>query len=466
MRSVTALLMVLPLITWGQWESVGGGTMAGDPRTLLFDTVSDQLYAVGDMRFMAVDTLQVNGTAMWDGAIWRPLGGGVSHPFNGLVPPVQAVCLYDSGVVIAGSQYGMSGVPNTRRVAKWQNGSWHSCGLDSLAQPYGGAVRLTVIDDTMHLLGASAIVYQGDTIERWAKYDGEHWTAGDPNEEWDFAITSLCKYQGVMYAGGNFDLSGGQNDLVRKGPNGWEELGQGLVGDPWVNDLVEYNGLLWVAGEFYQSAGNAASCLMAWDGNQWLNPFPQIQFFGQCRDLDVRNGKLYFGGAMYVDGLPEYYGLGEYDGDQVCIVGGPKAFSGRIAVSADTLYMATCKYLYCANQGPQVNTIAKWPLNAPPDACFDVEVGVQEQALPGALRIWPNPASDQITLSWPIADGGDVAAVHVFNDLGQVVLRTVLAAGTSDAQLFVGHLAAGCYSLALVGEGGELLKRATLVHQP
>jgi hypothetical protein len=441
MIRVATVAFFLPALAQGQWESVGGGTMAGEPRTLLFDPTSERLYAVGDMRYMVVDTLQVNGTAMWDGAIWRPLGGGVSHPFSGLVPQVQSICKYDSGYVVVGAFLGMAGVPNTRVVAKWQNGSWHSCGLDSLSQPYGNAIRLLVIDDTLNMLGGDAIVYQGDTIRSWAKYDGEHWYHGDASEEWIYAISSLCRYQGVMYAGGNLQLSGGRNDLVRKGPNGWEELGQGLLGDPWVNDLVEYDGLLWVVGEFYQSAGNAASGLMAWDGNQWLNPFPQLNFTSQGRDFEVANGKLYFSGAMQVQGLVGEYRIGVYDGDQVCILGGPDVWMNRIAVSADTLYGATCKYLFCANQGQQVNSIAKWPLNAPPDACFDVEVGIQEQSLQGLVQLWPNPVLDVLHLNNP-----QPAYATIIDATGrQVMVVQVPAQGAVP----VAALASGCYVLHL-----------------
>lgn len=449
MKRLATLIFFLPALAHGQWASVGEGTVAGEPRKLLFDASTGRLYAVGDMGLMSMNSTQVNGTTFWDGGAWYPMGTGVDDPGGGVVAPVQSICAYDSGFVVVGAFLGMGGVPNTRRVAKWQDGSWHSCGLDSLAQPYGGAIRLIVIDDTMHLLGASPIVYQGDTLKRWAKYDGEHWYAGDASEDWSYGISSLCKYQGVLYAGGNLQLSGGQNDLVRKGPNGWEELGQGLLGDPWVNDLVEYDGLLWVAGEFYQSAGNAASCLMAWDGNQWLNPFPQLNFTSQGRDLEVANDKLYFSGAMEVQGLVGEYRIGVFDGDQVCILGGPDVWMNRIAVSADTLYGATCKYLYCANQGPQVNSIAKWPLNAAPDACFDVEVGVQEQVQAGALQIWPNPAQDVLHLS-----NATAGRVTVTDATGrQVMAVQVPAQGTVP----VVALASGCYVLHLHSEQGQLL---------
>lgn len=96
-----------------------------------------------------------------------------------------------------------------------------------------------------------------------------------------------------------------------------------------------------------------------------------------------------------------------------------------------------------------------------------VHIGVDEvQATPGSLLLYPNPVGDYLMLSWSVSLQVHIAEAIVFNDLGQVVLRTPLAAGTGNVQLSVGHLSIGCYALALVGESGELLKTSTFVHQP
>lgn len=223
--------------------------------------------------------------------------------------------------------------------------------------------------------------------------------------------------------------------------------------------MIEYDGLLWVAGEFYQAAGNAASCVMAWDGSQWLEPFPELDFFAQCRDLAVIDGKLYFGGAMYVDGLNGYYGLGSYDGEQVCILGGPEVLVGSLAGSADTLYLGGCKYVDCSQSGVLINKVGKWPLDAPPDICFDAVVGMDEAdgATMAQLRVVPNPAGNGATLFIHL----DVREVRVHNGQGQEVLRA--NPGYGALYLPTGTWAEGCYHVSATDGKGSILGRAKVL---
>ncbi|MCB9180949.1 MAG: hypothetical protein H6593_05765 [Flavobacteriales bacterium] len=132
-----------------------------------------------------------------------------------------------------------------------------------------------MVDGQLHLHGAFNTV-DGQPISNWAVYDGTTWQQVDTTEEFGFNTAKAVRYQGDLYVAGNFNTSNGVNDLARQGPNGWEALGPGLLGDPWVNEMVVYDGLLWVTGEFYEWWGNAASGIMAWDGSQWHNMFPDI----------------------------------------------------------------------------------------------------------------------------------------------------------------------------------------------
>jgi Beta-propeller repeat len=96
-----------------------------------------------------------------------------------------------------------------------------------------------------------------------------------------------------------------------------------------------------------------------------------------------------------------------------------------------------------------------------------VHIGVDEvQATTGSLLVYPNPATDQIHLSWPMTHGEAVLEAIVFNDLGQTALRVPLTTQAGSAQFSIQGLAVGFYGLALVGEGGEFLSIATFIREP
>ncbi|MBK8947563.1 MAG: hypothetical protein IPM68_01475 [Flavobacteriales bacterium] len=54
-------------------------------------------------------------------------------------------------------------------------------------------------------------------------------------------------------------------------------------------------------------------------------PFPQIAHVAYGRDPLVANGKLYYTGTFVANGLDNFFFLAllEYDGQQVCVMGGP-----------------------------------------------------------------------------------------------------------------------------------------------
>jgi hypothetical protein len=383
-----------------QWADLAGGYSYGQSNWALYDSIDNRVYLCGNMRYMAQNTAEVRGVAYWQDGLWHRMNYGSVYPSPGVGPAVQAMCRLDTTMVVAGQIRGMDSIPNTRGVAQWHSGSWHSMGIDSASFISPNASRLQVINDTLHMLGGFVFVYDGDTIRNWAVWNGNTWAPGDTNVIFNYFTRAVCWYQSDFYMAGNFNVLGGVKDIARRNGGAWQSLGTGIMGDPWVNDMVVYDGLLWVVGEFYRSAGNPGSGIMVWDGTQWLDPFPMLDMFAQGRDLEIIDGRLYFTGAMNVDGMADYYGVGRYDGEELCIIGGPEVFALNLTGNADTLYMATCGTHTCYPDGLPVNGIAKWPMDAPPDICFDVEVGVAEGLnIMYQPSLHPNPFSTTALLT-------------------------------------------------------------------
>lgn len=463
-QQIIVLLMCISVCTsdvLGQWTSVAGGFGYGEVRDLHYSMTEHRLYVAGQMNYARQDSVVLNGVGYWDGQHWHAMGSGITHPNLGLVPPAQAVFVTDSSVVIAGQFQKVGEVLNTAAVAVWQAGAWGTAGLDSAAVYGTMPVRLDTLDGTLQLFGGFTWNF-ADTIENWAQQNASGWCQYDPLEPFEPFGGAACRFQGEVYAAGNFETLNGVYDVARQGSNGWEQLGPGLLGDPVVQDMLVFDDLLWVCGDYLAAAGNVASGLMAWDGSQWLNKFPQISMVAQCGDLLVANGKLYISGPFQVLGLPGIYRLAEYDGQDLCVFGGPDVVIGRIAVSTDTLYGQTCKYLHCLNQGPQVNFIAKWPLDAPADTCFAVAQGMEDLDAP-LFTVRPNPTSNSIQITF-----SKVPFSHdwiVLTDMQGRELDRWRAANATAVLDLSGH-AAGAYLLSLHDSEGHPLQQRTVILEP
>ena len=239
----------------------------------------------------------------------------------------------------------------------------------------------------------------------------------------------------------------------------------GLQGDCYVSDLEVYDDLLWVTGFFFTDAGNAATGVMAWNGEQWLDPFPQAEMYGWGRSLTVANGKLYFVGPMNVDGLTGTYQIGEYDGNTLCIRGGNVAWPTLVVASPDTLFAKVCTQLGCnENGGPVVNGIVKMPLDYPADTCFVIGVGVAEAAQKDRhqFTVFPNPAIGTVTVIG-FTKATDDLRCELTDATGRILLRTGLKTTGGSVFLDINGIAPGVYSMALRDESGIPVFSDTLV---
>lgn len=429
-----------------QWELVGGGTTS-PVWDIEYVQSEDRLYAVGQMPFIG-DSLRVNGTCYYENGQWYPMNTGVYNPFGGVHPPVTDILVLDTMIVVCGQFSMIDSVPDTQEFAYWQNNEWHSMGVSN--SWHGSARRSVIVDDKIHVLGAVDTV-NGQAMHSWAIYDGGVWSSGDTSAPFTQGYTqTLIRYQGDLIMGGNFIAPNGDIDLVRQGPNGWEKLGQGILGDPWINEMVEYDGLLWVVGEFYDFWGNAATGLLVWDGMQWSDPFPQIHAFSQGFNLELANGKLYVTMPFNVAGLSGDYFVAEYDGQQLCILGGPNSLVRTVTVSTDTLY--AMRYVS--------GIISKWPLSAPADTCFQVSIGIDHlsQTSGSSLLVAPNPASTELRIS---LNSGFMQEVTLRNVQGRLVKKIVINSNTHNLDLC--GFRSGLYFLSVLTDVGTVLSEKVLV---
>jgi len=459
MRTLAALGgLTIPLMLAAQWMTLDGG-LSSIPRSMFYDSSAMRLVVAG--QFNSADGMPVHGVAQWNGA-WSALGTGV-------VPDASAtplgIALYHDTLYAGGFFNQMGPDVDTHRLARFNGTEWESVG-DTGAT--GVVWDLVVLNDELHVVGILDSV-AGIPVHNWAIYDGASWRTGDTV---DFmtapqGLGAIAEYQGETYVGGNFNTASGINDMAKVTSTGWEAVGGGISCDPWVNDMVVYNGLLYVGGEFCEF-GNANGYLMAWDGTQWLDPFPQVEWTSQVRDLDIVDGKLLIAGQVRPVGSTAYHGVCYFDGQQLCIFGGEPRFITEVTGHGGTVYCAFNYSLEGNPDGTVVNYIAQWDLNNAPDTCFTVIQGVPVATKGGhAVSVFPNPASELVRIQLPSASANSRGGLNLLDPSGRLVLRSRYIADASGCFILdLGHIAPGTYILSIAGDSATEFSMVRLVIQP
>lgn len=291
-----------------QWDTVGSGMNDG-VRSLLYDSAAQRLYAFG--HFSVAGGVIVNGTTYWDGT-WHPMGQGVHYP---QAFPVMTASFWGDSILISGSFPYAYGVANSQRAVVWDGSAW-------LALEPGGIDGFigTVIsnEDGATVSGILDTIAGVPVTNNIARYVNGAWSpiCSHPTDGimW---LLEMAHYQGQYFFAGNLN-SPSVKELGWLDGDTLRQVGQGILGDSWVNDLVVFQDKLFIGGDFFAGAGNPATALMTWDGTQYANPVPGVQFIAQVADLDVRNGELYISGRTMLPGSSDYYSLARFDGDRVC----------------------------------------------------------------------------------------------------------------------------------------------------
>lgn len=454
--ALAQVLLGLGLTSMAQWSELGSGMNDG-VRRLLSDSASQRVYAFG--HFSTAGGVLVNGTAYWEDEDWHPMGLGVHYP---QAFPVMAANFWGDSILIAGSFPYAYGVPNSQKAAIWDGSAWHAL---EPGGTNGYVPALVVTEDGATLAGSMDSVAGTPIANNMARYSNGTWssvcTYPTDGAMW---LYSMAYYQGKYILAGNLnsqvvhELGWLDGDTLR-------QVGQGIRGDAWVNDLQEYQGKLYIAGDYNVGAGNAATSLSTWDGQEFADPFPGVYFVTQAIDLDVRNGELYFSGRTWLPGSTDYYTLGRYDGERLCLFGkNLNTVFLTIAATEDYLYVAP-NMLSLGLYGDTVNYIARWDLSHLGDTCIRIAASVAEPPPFGAgWSIGPSPFTDALTLS--SATGIPVGSrLEIMDAAGRLLLARTLSASSPGEQILLSALqgAPGLVVATVRDVAGGILTRRRLV---
>jgi len=320
---------------------------------------------------------------------------------------------------------------------------------------------LRVVNDTLYSLGGFSVV-DGDSISLIAKYNGANWQALNFPHLESNRIEDIVVYNGKLYVSGNFH--GQTIEDVGVYNNGiWERVGQGIQGGlTIVGDAEVYKGELYIGGEIYASAGNPSNGILKWDGFTWQDVGGGLNRLdgngvGFLFDMRVHEGYLYAVGNFATAGGVPGLGLARWDGTEWCAAG----------LANDTLdqsyyaigFYQDTMYLSCNDDtvaGQYVNKLMKV---TDPDFFFDscgvvISSVVEEVPSTGSsIRVYPNPVQTNLHVEAKERDRS-IDQVQVVDASGRLVL-SYSSAGTRIT-LDVSSLPRGIYFVR-ISHGNEAM---------
>ncbi|MBK9146466.1 MAG: T9SS type A sorting domain-containing protein [Flavobacteriales bacterium] len=435
-----------------QWQSLNGG-VSWEVRAFAFNADSSRLLVGGGFTWVHQDSLRANQLAWWDGESWsieglaNGSGDTVTTGSNWL--PVVSLALRED-TLFASYLANIWQYDFDLRVASMLvNGTWEPCGSP---------------ESTLFFMEANGRLFNGglaDTLYGQHQPMVNEWINGawQPLPGYSFSnsagVYDVGYWQGSYYFAGTFNAFGSRKIVAFDGVDQWTPLGGG-VGGNFIGTLCGYGDSLYVGGYFLPGGSVQSKHAQIWDGQSWRPFFPQVEFVGVVRDMQVYDGALYISGIHTWVGDTTWYGLLRYDGRELCSIGGPMP-SGDNSMMA---FFQNNLYLGISPQFVQLpgEYIAYLPLEGlVSDRCAEIIASVPEQHAAGRLMLQPNPASDAVTVLIPEHFRG-ACTLQLLDELGRLVL-TVTAYSQNSFLVPLNAVAAGHYTLVLRAGGEELRER-------
>ncbi len=342
-----------------------------------------------------------------------------------------------------------------------------------------------------------AILYNGDliicrsTIVEIFSFTSHQWnTIGTA----DGGVLCLGVYNGDLIAGGRFNLIDGNLAPLIARWNGtqWFSLNDGLAGSTHsVNDVEVYNGKLYAGGAFDYADSVEAWNIAVWDGNAWNGLCSSGGSYGTDRldgnhsgaeilDMEVFNNKLYITGQFelvcgsncylaYWDDTT-WHGTSYAFGDGKRLVacngllyimhlGGPwiNSFDGTNTITpVDSTFDSGLNDIECFQNTVYLSGAFDNSANTPTfrlSRLVDAGNGINEVGNESGVKIYPNPASETVTVMLRQAQH-DIQEIVISNLLGEVVQSLKYKVQRPSVTINISKLPRGIYLLRVQTNDG------------
>lgn len=441
----------------GQWQSLAGGVHEAQVRSFCELPNVGVLLIGGGFAWLNEDSLRVNNIAAWDGNAWSTEhtggGNGSTLPSGDSDPVTSLVNWRDT---LYASYFGVPwhDDPDIAFGTYLVNDTWHALP----ARP-NGPVLFAAVNGRLFMGGSNTTLLDSIPFPGLCEVVGGQFLPlpGIPFEPFG-NIWAYEHWHDQYYFGGQINTQplGSRNIVSFDGVDQWSPLAEGIGGNH-IRSIRGYGDSLYVGGYFLPGTNVQSKHLQIWDEAGWHPFFPQVEFISQVFDMKVYEGALYICGNFRFDPDGPVYAILRFDGHELCAIGGPcpSGDNDGIAFFQNELYMSV-GYGF---PGLEYQYVARLPLDGlVPDECVEVVTSVREPTDEAAISIYPNPATDQLTISGlNMAQGG---VMNVLDVLGKTV-RKAERINAPSMVLGVADLPSGCYQLRMSTGSGTVVKRFT-----
>ena len=325
------------------WRNVGGGVTGEGVLALAVDA-KDRLYVGGSFTQVGSGDREsaVSNLAMWDGASWRNVGGGVAGNSVAALAVDSKDKLYVGGrFTQVGGGDGESAVSN---LAVWDGAGWHNVGAGVMGE--GVAALDLDSNDKLYVGGSFNQVGGADRAKAvhniaWVDPATGDWDA--LGEGVNDSVQALKLVNDTLFAGGAFTLANNSivsfciGQYVIKAADGSQLGWQPGFNVPGVSGMIhaarcDGAGNLYIVGEFDLVGNIQAGSLAMWNGSNWrevgggvwrVDEESDNRERGEVRALTFdANGNLYIGGSFNMVGNVMANSMAKWDGAQWRNLGG------------------------------------------------------------------------------------------------------------------------------------------------
>ncbi len=392
------------------WVSVGNfaNPNVTDIRVLFNDTIEDKLFIGGS--FNHVNYMKAYSIVSYNGTSFDTLSNE-----NMLGQIVVEIAKFNNIIYIGGF---LDCVPSYQHcgVFYFENNSWIPCG----GGINGNIQLLYQLDTTLLIGGLLQYIQNSDTNYALISWNGNVCRSGWDNalNDNDNSITSAYIWHDTLYIGGNFDLPHGVEEIAFWDGQKWSNMENGILGNGWVNSIIEYKEDLYVGGYFTKSTGNVDNCIQRWDGCHWCEVGGGVSG-GQILDMAVFNDELYVVGQFsYAGGVPAKY-IAKWDGINWC------GFGDNFDNIIETIEVFH-NDLYIGGGFKKINSdsiylFAKWIGDNYIDTCGNTASIHEIENEESTIIVYPNPFSENTTLQF--TKPAYNATLSIYDILGKEVFR-------------------------------------------
>ncbi|MBL7786502.1 MAG: T9SS type A sorting domain-containing protein [Chitinophagales bacterium] len=350
--------------------------------------------------------------AMWNGSEWEDLGGGIPSISPGTDKSVYILTEFNGDLYAGGCFHNWDS--SLAGLAKFNGTAWHRVS-DSL---YAGCTRAYWREeDTLYFGGIFTHLLSDTTSEegRVMKIDkngGMHYIPFPAMYSPDLSnvvgkVYCIAKYHDEIYIGGDFLSYDNPNirNIARWDGSQWQAVGTGTDGT--ILNMDVYKDELFVSGGFGQ-AGDVATIsnnqgiltpfgLAKWNGITWLPAVDNMLWslsFGNLLKIGTYQNKLFISGSFdEIDGHAAQHVAYLEDTTWVTSNVGVTygTFSRGFTAVNDTLYGVGSISI----NGLNLQHFSKYN----PIIDTTTIIGIPSHS-PIPLRLYPNPAQEQLYLHW------------------------------------------------------------------